>query len=266
MTTKFNVENLGPGGRYAVERLADVAEITSTSRVLEIGSGHGLAAIHLAETRQCHVVATDCDMEKLERLQRRVLALDLEGLIDAAPLNCTTPWPHSSDSFDVVIAGSVLDRTDFMDTPVQEAFRVLRPGGHFAIYGAVFKRESRDDMLMRVLGKEIQSLADYELLLTTAHFRIAASRMLPDHLWADYYRQFIEALEHEQVDAPDIGQPWGWYEEAAIVLTHLDVVGVGLVIGRKDIEDETPPPELQAAEAVSMAEAMHLPEVVETLR
>lgn len=252
---KFDVESLGPGGRYAVERVAEITGVDSSSRVLELGAGHGIASIHLAETRQCRVVATDIDMDKLERLQMRALALRLEGLVDVGPLDCTKLFPHSSESFDLVMAGSVLDRTDVMHVPIAEAFRVLRPGGHVAIYGASWKREldHRDGGVTRVLGKEVRSLADYEILLTEAGFRIAASRMLPDHLWSEYYRQFVDALEQEQIveDALDVPQPWGWYEEAAVVLTHLDVIGVGLVVGRKDPPAVEPEP-LVATEALPL--------------
>lgn len=235
MASKFDVESLGPGGRYAVERIAEIAGVYAGSRVLELGAGHGIAAIHLAETRQCRVVATDIDIEKLKRTQRRVLALGLENFVDSSPLDCTKAFPHATASFDLVLAGSVLDRTNAMGTTVQQAHRVLLPGGHLAIYGAVCKRDYQATAVARVLGKHLQSLADYELLLTQNNFRIAASRLLPDHLWADYYRQFVEALEDEYDDEPDLPQPWGWYEEAAIVLTHLNIVGVGLVVGRKDL-------------------------------
>lgn len=250
VASKFDVENLGPGGRYAVERVADAAGVGAGSRVLELGAGHGIASIHLAETRQCRVVATDIDIEKLERLQRRVLSLGLENYVDASPLDCTKTFPHAAESFDLVLAGSVLDRTDAMHIPVREAYRVLRPCGHLAIYGAVWKRELRDEAVMRVLGKHIQSLPDYELLLAQQGFRIATSRLLPDHLWADYYRQFVDALEDEYEAEPDIPQPWGWYEETSIVLTHLDVIGIGLVVGRKDPVEEPAGPFEIAAEAV----------------
>ncbi len=260
MPTSFDVESLGPGGRYAVERVADIADITSSSRILEVGAGHGIASIQLAETRQCRVVATDNDIEKLERLQRRVLSLGLEGLIDAWKLDCTKPWPNSAESFDLVFAGSVLDRVENMQTPIMEAYRVLRPGGLFAIYGAVWKREEgRDESVMRVLGPELQSLADYELRLTEADFRIAASRLLPDHLWSDYYRQFVNKIEEKVDDEPDVALPWGWYEEAAIVLTHLDSIGVGLVVGRKPHEPIDIDAALEALQELDLQEILEAP-------
>jgi len=255
VTIKFDVENLGPGGRYAVERVAEITGANPKHRVLELGAGHGIAAIHLAETRQCRVVATDINTEKLERLQKRVLSLRLESLIHTSVLNCTKKFRHSTASFDLVLAGSVLDRTKAMHIPVQESYRVLRYGGHLAIYGAVWKRDTPEPTVSRVLGNEVCSMADYELLLTQSGFRIAISRLLPDYLWADYYRQFIDALEAGTEKTPDLPQPWGWYEEAAIVLCHLNSIGVGLVIGRKDMPGEESSPPLTTSTAIDFLEA-----------
>jgi SAM-dependent methyltransferase len=77
--------------------------------------------------------------------------VDREALAEAAKLGLRTVWadaqrrlPFGDESFDVVVAGEVLEHLAHPRTLVEEAFRVLRPGG--TLVGSVpnaFRLKSR---------------------------------------------------------------------------------------------------------------------------
>ena len=91
--------------------------------ILDLGCRDGTLTRHFA--LQNRVVGIDIDVEALAAARNRL------GLsVIAADLN---RWalPLGSGSFDVVIAGEVLEHVQFPEMLVSEARRVLRPGGVF---------------------------------------------------------------------------------------------------------------------------------------
>jgi ubiquinone/menaquinone biosynthesis C-methylase UbiE len=104
----------------AVTRIAPEPE-----RILDLGTGTGLAALFLArEFPRASVRGVDISEEMIGQAQRKV-GLDPSGRVafkvaDAAHL------PYSDDSFDLVVQ---LNMPPFF----AEAARVLRPGGHIVV-------------------------------------------------------------------------------------------------------------------------------------
>jgi SAM-dependent methyltransferase len=90
-------------------------------RVLDLGCRYGALTAHY--TAGNHVVGLDVDRDALER---------------AAELGIETCWadveeglPFDDESFDVVVAGELLEHISHPDSLVAEARRVLRPDGTF---------------------------------------------------------------------------------------------------------------------------------------
>jgi len=120
-------------GRAATRELAELAEIKSTDRVLDVGCGLGGTARHLADAYGCRVDGLDLTVEYIEvgtAFNRRV------GLDSQVTLHCASaldiPFPDSF--FDVVwtehVQMNIVDKARFFG----EIARVLKPGGHLLFH------------------------------------------------------------------------------------------------------------------------------------
>ena len=73
--TIYTDDYLSIGGTASTEELAALAGVTQHSQILEIGSGVGGPALHLAETFDCHVVGLDLS-KRMSRKQIGVQKLE----------------------------------------------------------------------------------------------------------------------------------------------------------------------------------------------
>jgi SAM-dependent methyltransferase len=132
-------EELGPSTSQCLENLLELARVDPNDDVLEIGCGTGRIGLKLAPHCRCWTGA-DISGKMLALAAHRLRALQnvrltqLEG--DLAPF--------SANYFDVVYATSVFGHLDEMDRwrYIEEAFRVLRPGGRLVVDNIDIESES----------------------------------------------------------------------------------------------------------------------------
>ena len=165
--------SLGCGNPTALARLAP-GEV-----VLDLGSGGGidvlLSARRVGPTGKAYGLDMTDEMLALARENQRKAGLDnvefLKGEIENIPL--------PDDTVDVVISNCVINLSGDKDRVLREAFRVLKPGGRFAVSDVVTRGDIpqalRRDLLLWVgcLAGALDE-SDYAAKLGAAGFEAIA--------------------------------------------------------------------------------------------
>jgi ubiquinone/menaquinone biosynthesis C-methylase UbiE len=113
-----------------IDALAERAEVTGTSQVVDVGTGTGFVAAGLAP-RAAAVVGVDNSRGMLAIADRNLRALNVtnvrlvEGELDGLPLE--------DDSVDGAVANMVLHHAPDPTAMLAEMARVVRPGGVVAV-------------------------------------------------------------------------------------------------------------------------------------
>ena len=138
--------SLGCGNPTALAQLAP-GEI-----VLDLGSGGGidvlLSARRVGPAGKAYGLDMTDEMLALARENQKQAGVEnvefLKGEIEAIPL--------PDDTVDVIISNCVINLSGDKDKVLREAFRVLKPGGRFAVSDIVTRGEVPDDIRKNVLA------------------------------------------------------------------------------------------------------------------
>jgi SAM-dependent methyltransferase len=176
------VDELHAGGRAATVELVELLAPPSGALVLDMGSGLGGPARYLARHRGCRVVGVDLTREHVEVAAELTDRCGLADLVSFKEANVTA-LPFPDETFDaavlVHVGMNVVDKAKL----AAEAYRVLRPGGRFALYDIMRGAEDRELRypVPWASSAEISFLeppAEYRWLLTEAGFTVEESRDL----------------------------------------------------------------------------------------
>ena len=147
LPTSVTDASLGCGNPTAI------AELAAGETVLDLGSGGGIDCFIAAKAvgPDGHVIGVDMTEAMLELARTnagKVGASNVEfrrGEIEALPVD--------DGSVDVIISNCVINLSADKDAVLNEAFRVLKPGGRFRVSDIVLTRE--------LSAEESQSLAEW---------------------------------------------------------------------------------------------------------
>lgn len=122
-------EPIADASRRTVAHMADLlGELTPDHRVLDLGAGYGGSARYLATTFGCPVVALNLSEVENERDREMNKAIGLDHLIEVLDASFEDV-PYPDGHFDVVWSQDSFLHSGDRDKVVQEAARVLKPGG-----------------------------------------------------------------------------------------------------------------------------------------
>ena len=127
----FGEGYLSPRGETATDCLADLAGPTESTRMLDVGSGLGGAAMRLAGTYGCSVTGLELLESNLQTATKTVEARGLTHLI-RFQLGDATVMPFADDAFSMVWGQDAWCHVPDRNAVIGECARVLEPGGTIA--------------------------------------------------------------------------------------------------------------------------------------
>jgi SAM-dependent methyltransferase len=186
-----------------------LAAINAGETVLDLGSGGGidvlLSAKRVGPTGKAYGLDMTDEMLALARENQRKSGIEnvefLKGEIENIPL--------PDNSVDVIISNCVINLSGDKDRVLREAFRVLKPGGRFAVSDVVVRgdvpAEVRRSMELWV-GCIAGALRDFDYVAKLAKAGFQSIDIEPTRLYsADDARQFLigEGIDADAI-APQI--------------------------------------------------------------
>ena len=165
-------------GREATVEVAQLVNLASTDRVLDVGCGLGGTARHLAEHFGCHVTGVDLTEEYITAGTRLVELVGLDDMVELQE-GSALDLPWENECFDVVWTEHVQMNIADKDLFYSEISRVLKPGGRL-VFHDVF-RGVGDPPTYPVPWAEDESLSH---LITDSDTRTALDNVgLTTHKW-----------------------------------------------------------------------------------
>ena len=102
--------------------------LTSDSRVLEIGCGSGLYALHLAQTIRCNVTGLDLNVLGIRAANDLAVKSGAGQKLRFEVCDVSKPLPFADEAFDAVFANDVLCHIPGRPVLLREMYRVLKHG------------------------------------------------------------------------------------------------------------------------------------------
>ena len=172
-----------------------LAQLNPGEIVLDLGSGGGidvlLSARRVGPTGKAYGLDMTDEMLSLARENQRKAGVEnvefLKGEIESVPL--------PDNSVDVVISNCVINLSADKDRVLREAFRVLKPGGRFAVSDVVVRgavpEAVRNNMLLWV-GCIAGALQDYEYVSKLAKAGFTSIDIEPTRVYSvEDAREFL---------------------------------------------------------------------------
>lgn len=145
-------ERIAQASRRTVERMASKLELTPQSVVLDLGSGFGGSARHLARTYDCRVLALN--LSEVENRRHRELNED-RGLTDRIEVvdGSFESIPYPDSQVDVIWSQDAFLHSGDRVRVLEEIARVLRPGGHLIFTDPMSVDGCRTGVLQPILDR-----------------------------------------------------------------------------------------------------------------
>jgi SAM-dependent methyltransferase len=125
-------EDLGQTSWVTTEESNEIPkllELTTDSRVLEIGCGSGRYALRVAERVGCRITGLDLNSHGIRNANQLANQAGLSSLVKFEECDVSGTLPFEDGSLDAVFSNDVLCHILKREAVLAEIYRVLKPGG-----------------------------------------------------------------------------------------------------------------------------------------
>jgi len=190
----YGPDSQSPGGLVAVAEFSRKLDLRPGMRVLDLGSGLGGAAFHLAQTYAAQVVGVDASADCVTLSRERAAARGIANVRFEHADICSVDF--ADGSFDLVWSRDVVACIADKARVFGNAYRWLGPDGRlfvtdFCRRSGPLSEEFRS--YVEVCGYHLQDLSDYVATLEAAGFRQIEAQDLT-HSLAAWMRRERDAL------------------------------------------------------------------------
>lgn len=193
-------EDIAAASRRTVEQMAALVGVRADEQVLDLGSGYGGAARHLART---HGAEVSClNLSEVENERNRAMTRE-QGLDERISVTdgAFESLPFDDDRFDVVWSQDAFLHSADRSQVIEEATRVLRPGGRIVFTDPMAADGADGDALAPILARiQLETMATPGFYRDTLAAAGATAIAFEDHaeqLPVHYGRVLDELTERE---------------------------------------------------------------------
>ena len=144
--TKVRVDTYGASDDLGQSSWMSVAElksmmgklgVTSSSHVLEVGSGAGGTAVFLAQEYSCQVTGVDLNPNGIETGTKLAKLEGVDGSVSFKVIDASKPLPYAEGSFDAVFCNDTMCHIPGRQSVLEDWRRVLKRGGQMIFTDAM---------------------------------------------------------------------------------------------------------------------------------
>ena len=216
-------ESIATASRRTVQQMAELAgELTSDSRIIDLGAGYGGSVRYLARHFGCHCVALNLSEVENERNRQMNREAGLQDRIDVVEGDfASLDFPDAV--FDLAWSQEAILHSGNREQVCAEAARVLKPGGRFIFTDPMQADDASSSSLQAVYDRlHLCSLASpsfYRTQLSDSGMREIVFEEHPEQL-SRHYARVREVLVEQAERLRNRGMSEDYIEQMKSGLTH----------------------------------------------
>lgn len=208
VATRLEARGKHPTFQRMLHEYLDCMNIDNAESVLDLGCGTGFAAREIAKRSNFNGRVAGIDISSALIEQAKTLANE-EGHDDCLEFQVgdSRSLELSDNSFDVVIAHTLISHLPDPDTVVEEMKRLVKPGGYIGIFDGDYASltfshpdpqlgKAMDELIIQSIVTQPRILRQLPLLLVNAglKFEKAFSNVVSDVSKADFWASSVESM------------------------------------------------------------------------